>query len=102
MLLNIELHVNDKRSDVGIFLPVHPRNIHEGKRTRNMLGKRIRHLRESASMTHAEMVRQLQKGGWEIDPATFSRIEQGQRTLTDYEIFACLKILGKTWSDLDT
>lgn len=66
-----------------------------------MLGKHLRELRESVGLCHAEMVRRLQNGGWEIDPATYTRIELGQRTLTDYEVFECLQILGKKWGDLD-
>ena len=67
-----------------------------------MLGKRLRELRESVGLSHAEMVRRLQNGGWEIDPATYTRMELGQRTLTDFEVFECLKVLGKKWGDLDT
>ena len=66
-----------------------------------MLGESLRHMRESAGMTHAAMVRALQELGWELDPATFSRIENGQRTLTDLEIHAVLQVLGKKWADLD-
>jgi transcriptional regulator with XRE-family HTH domain len=82
-------------------LGVHRRNINDGRRLKNMLGKRLRELRESVGLSHAEMVRRLQNGGWEIDPATYTRIELGQRTLTDYEVFECLQILGKNWGDLD-
>ena len=66
-----------------------------------MLGKRLRVLRERKGLASAEMVRQLQDGGWDIVPEIYTRIEQGQRTLTDFEIFACLQVLGKTWGDLD-
>jgi len=47
------------------------------------------------------MVRRLQNGGWEIDPATYTRMELGQRTLTDLEVFECLRVLGKKWGALD-
>ena len=65
-----------------------------------MLGKRLRELRESVGLSHAEMVRSLQDGGWELDPATYTRMELGQRTLTDFEVFECLRVLGKKWGDL--
>ena len=66
-----------------------------------MLGNRLRKLRESVGLSHAEMVRRLQDGGWEIDPATYTRMELGQRTLTDFEVFECLQVLGRKWVDLD-
>ncbi|MEI6071801.1 MAG: helix-turn-helix transcriptional regulator [Verrucomicrobiae bacterium] len=80
---------------------MHCRNINEGRRLKNRLGKRLRELRESVGLSHAEMVRRLQNGGWEIDPATYTRMELGQRTLTDLEVFECLRVLGKKWGALD-
>lgn len=58
-------------------------------------------LREESGITHVGMLKLLQGNGWEIDPATLSRIEAGSRTLTDIEIIALLEALGKRWADLD-
>ena len=65
------------------------------------MGTRMRFLREKDGITHVQMLDLLRAEGWDLDPATLSRIEQGTRTLTDIEILAFLRALGKKWADLD-
>lgn len=65
------------------------------------MGKRLRTLREKEGILHVAMLDLLRERGWDLDPATLSRIEQGTRTLTDIEILAFLEALGKEWTDLD-
>jgi len=67
----------------------------------NCLGARIRALREKKGVSSVELIRRLQIGGWDIDPAVYTRIEQGQRMLTDWEVLACLSAMGKSWADLE-
>lgn len=65
------------------------------------MGARMRFLREKDGITHVQMLDLLRAEGWDLDPATLSRIEQGSRTLTDLEILVFLRVLGKKWADLD-
>ncbi|MEO6054201.1 MAG: helix-turn-helix domain-containing protein [Chthoniobacterales bacterium] len=44
----------------------------------------------------------LEKIGWEISPSGLTRIENGERNLMDLEILEILKVLGKSWSALET
>jgi hypothetical protein len=47
------------------------------------------------------MVMRLRKRGWQIELATLARIETGQRSLADNEVYLLLETLGKRWADLD-
>ena len=76
------------------------RLLHESLGKANIVGKRLREIRESTGVSHVKMLTLLHAAGWEIDPAVLSRIEQGRRTITDIELLAFLKALGKTWADL--
>jgi len=67
----------------------------------NLLGERIRLIRESLSLGQAEIARRLQMSGWDIDYPTLNKIEKGKRTLTDIEVGYLLHVLGKSWSDLE-
>lgn len=64
------------------------------------MGRRLRHLRCEEGVSHVQMLDALRNDGWDLDPATLSRIEQGTRTLTDIEILAYLKAIGKDWKNL--
>lgn len=66
-----------------------------------MVGRRIRKIREDAGVSHVQMLGRLHKAGWDIDPAVLSRIEQGQRTITDIELFTLLEVLGENWAALN-
>ena len=63
---------------------------------KNIIGPRIRKARTDAkpSMTQLDLVARLQLEGLkDIDQPTVSRIEKGERLITDYEIKAMAKAL---------
>jgi len=66
----------------------------------NLLGGKLRKLREAAGWNQAAFTGELQRYGWDIDRAVLVRIESGKRTLTDYELHFILKALNRTWTDL--
>lgn len=77
------------------------RVLHKSFKQKNLIGRRLREIRESAGVSHVQMLKLLHENGWDIDPAVLSRVEQGRRTLSDIELSTCLKALGKRWADLD-
>ena len=67
----------------------------------NILGPKLRYLREQCGIRQIDLAHRLQMQGWDIDPVTANRIETGMRTLTDAELLLILKVLEKGLSDLD-
>jgi transcriptional regulator with XRE-family HTH domain len=67
----------------------------------NILGPKLRALREKTGIKQIELAYRLQRAGWDIDPVTANRIETGMRTLTDVELLLILKVLGKRLQDLN-
>jgi transcriptional regulator with XRE-family HTH domain len=68
----------------------------------NATGKRIRELREAKKWSQADLARQLQLAGWDIDPATLNRIETSQsRTVTDVELILIARVLKVSLSQFD-
>jgi|GEM_PF-1289979 len=65
----------------------------------NLLGPKLRLLRESKGWRQIDLVFHLQKAGWDIDPVTANKIENGLRTLTDIELLFILKVLKRRLSD---
>lgn len=53
-------------------------------------------------MTAAELVRRLQRAGWDVSQQVYSHLESGNRLLTDRELLLILKLLGARLSDLKT
>lgn len=73
--------------------------LRDGKR--NILGHKIRRLREEAGFNQAAFIIHLQKHGWDIDPATLRRLESGKRTIADFELKFILKSLNLRWEILE-
>lgn len=63
---------------------------------RNVLGSRIREERLAAdpSVSQEELAARLQASGVDIDQSALSRIENGERQITDIEIIAICKALS--------
>jgi hypothetical protein len=66
----------------------------------NVIGPKLRDLREQAGLKSGDVIVQLQKNGWDIDPSIYSAIENRRRSLTDIEIIRILRVLNCTWHDL--
>ena len=66
------------------------------KKKKNIIGNRIRKARQDAKppLTQSDLVARLQLEGLrDIDQPIVSRIEKGERLVTDYEIKAIAKAL---------
>lgn len=67
----------------------------------NVLGPRLKTLRMVQGLSAAELVRRLQRAGWDVSTQVFCHLEGGNRLLTDREILLILKELGLQLSDLE-
>ena len=66
------------------------------KKKKNIIGTRIRKARKDAKppVTQSDLVARLQLDGIkDIDQPIISRIEKGERLVTDYELKAIAKVL---------
>lgn len=63
---------------------------------KNVVGPRIRELRQAGGRrtTQEELVARLQADGIDIDQSALSRIENGERLVTDIEVLALCRALG--------
>jgi len=69
---------------------------------RNVLGPALKSIRLAKKLTQSSVLVQLQRGGLDISKQVLIYIERGSRTLSDVELFAMLKVLGATPSDLES
>jgi len=60
---------------------------------RNIIGSHVRKARKASKITQKDLVAQLQVLGIKIDQAGLSRLENGNRPVTDIEIAAIAEIL---------
>jgi HTH-type transcriptional regulator, cell division transcriptional repressor len=62
---------------------------------RNIIGKRVYQARKKATppITQTDLIARLQLSGVMLDQSTLSKIENGQRPVTDIEIIALAKAL---------
>ncbi|MQY69426.1 MAG: helix-turn-helix domain-containing protein [Firmicutes bacterium] len=65
---------------------------------RNIVGIRVRQARKAAkpSITQSDLIARLQLLDMSIDQSGLSKIENGQRPVTDIEVFALAKALKVT------
>ncbi len=63
--------------------------------TKNIVGLRVRQTRRIANphITQLDLVARLQLGGLSIDQSALSKLENGQRPVTDIEVAALAKAL---------
>ncbi|XHR28132.1 MAG: helix-turn-helix domain-containing protein [Chthoniobacteraceae bacterium] len=67
---------------------------------RNVIGPKIQKLRQAKGWSQIELVGKLQLGGWDIERTVLTKIENGHRCITDYELILIAKVLGVTLNDL--
>lgn len=67
----------------------------------NVCGPKIREGREKRRWSQADLAKQLQIAGWDIDPATLNRIEKQRRTLTDIELLLIAGVLQMRLQQFD-
>ena len=65
------------------------------KKNKNIVGTRVRQARKSAKppITQLDLVARLQLLGFSVDQSRLSKIENGQRPVTDFEVDALAKAL---------
>lgn len=59
----------------------------------NVIGPRIRQIREEKNVSQIDLARKLQRAGWDIAPEVLNRCEMGSRSITDIEMFLIAKAL---------
>ena len=67
------------------------------KGAKNIIGKKVREARLSSSppLSQKKLAEKCQLYGFDFDRLTILRIENGQRFVADYEVYALSKVLGK-------
>jgi len=60
---------------------------------KNIIGSHIYKARKTSKITQKDLVAQLQVSGIKIDQAGLSKLENGNRPITDIEIIAIARIL---------
>ena len=60
---------------------------------KNIIGSHIYKVRKASKITQKDLVAQLQVSGIKIDQAGLSKLENGNRPVTDIEIIAIARIL---------
>lgn len=61
--------------------------------TRNALGGKIRHAREAVGWSQADLARELQLYGWDVERTVITKIELRRRCVADFELIAIAEVL---------
>ena len=68
--------------------------------SQNLIGHRVRKLREAQTLTQDQMAGALQRLGWDVSRVTVTKIETGVRAVNDGEIVLLAAVLKCTPGDL--
>ncbi|MBQ3150830.1 MAG: helix-turn-helix transcriptional regulator [Clostridia bacterium] len=68
--------------------------------TMNMVGKKVRFLRKNRKMSQQQVSDKLETMAIYICRGSISRIEDGQRTVSDIELFGLSKVFNVSISEL--
>lgn len=66
----------------------------------NICGKNIYIFRKQIGISQRELADRLQLVGLDVDKNAVQRMESGQRFITDIEVVALSKVLGKEYAEL--
>lgn len=67
---------------------------------KNIIGEKLKKIRQSKNLTQAALAAQLQLKGFETDRLTILRIEQGSRFVADYELKMLCEVLQIPYTEL--
>ncbi|MBQ7795380.1 MAG: helix-turn-helix transcriptional regulator, partial [Lachnospiraceae bacterium] len=67
---------------------------------KNMIGLKLKALREARGLSQRELAKQFQLIGCDIDQNVITRTERGERKVNDREIWAITIVFGITSADL--
>ena len=70
------------------------------KAPKNIVGPQVRRLRNASGMSQNALAAACQRGGWDIERDTISKIEGGRRWVGDAELVELAKALGRPVVDL--
>lgn len=71
----------------------------DGK-SKNIIGPKIKQLRNSKNLTQKALAEKLQLEGYEFSDLTILRIEQGKRFVPDYEVAVLAKFFNVSTDEL--
>lgn len=60
---------------------------------RNAVGPALRVAREAKQLSQADLAAKLQRYGWDVGRTTWTKIELGERTVSDCELLAIADVL---------
>ena len=66
----------------------------------NIIGKKVRYYREQLGITQEQLAACMQINGVQLTQKAISRIESGERIVTDFELKAFAPVLKTTYEDL--
>lgn len=72
----------------------------ESSSKRNIIGPNVQTIRVSKGLTQERLAAELQMLGWDADRFIVSKIERGEREVTDKEIVLLAKALGVSVGEL--
>jgi len=67
---------------------------------KNVVGKRIKEIREKSGITQEQLAIRLEVTGWQVDRFLISKIERGERQVLDTEVRLIAKVLKVDVSNL--
>lgn len=67
---------------------------------KNMVGLKLKELREARGLSQRELAKEFQLIGCDIDQNVITRTERGERKVSDKEIWAITIVFGITTADL--
>ena len=67
---------------------------------KNVVGKRIKEIREQSGITQEQLAIRLEVTGWQVDRFVISKIERGERQVLDKEVQLIAKVLKVDVSNL--
>jgi transcriptional regulator with XRE-family HTH domain len=68
--------------------------------SQNLIGDRVRKLREARSLTQDQLAGACQRLGWDVSRVTVTKIETGVRAVNDGEIILLAAALNSTPGDM--
>ena len=68
--------------------------------SKNIIGPRVRLLRQSRGLTQKALAEKLQLEGYDMTDLTVLQIENGTRFVADYEVKALSRVLGVSCGEL--
>jgi transcriptional regulator with XRE-family HTH domain len=66
----------------------------------NLIGTRVRELRDCKGWTQGDLSAKLQVFGWDVSRESLAKLETQQRRVPDGELFILAKVLGTTTDEL--